>query len=131
MMASSGLRSTMRSRITGNDAARNGSMVIVLAVVELAHVQLAGGGALLGAVGLAVDHQAARAADALAAVAVEHDGLAALVDQPLVDDVEHLEERHVLVDVEASYVSKRPASLGPFCRQTLRCEVHATCSSSG
>ena len=76
-------------------------MMIVVAVGELAHVELAGGGALLGAVGLAVDHQAAGAADALAAVVVERDRLLALVDQALVDDVEHLEERHVVADAAA------------------------------
>jgi hypothetical protein len=61
-------------------------------------VQLAGGGHL-GTVGLAVDHQPAHAADALAAVGVEGDRLLAVAGQPLVEDVEHLEERHVLGDV--------------------------------
>ena len=61
--------------MTGNAAARHGSTVIVVAVVELAHVELAGGGAALGAVGAAVDHHRARAADALAAVVVEGDRL--------------------------------------------------------
>src|SRR4030095_6410478 len=61
-------------------------------------VELAGGRAPLGAVGLAVDHHPARAADALAAVVLEGDGLLALGDQPLVDRVEHLEEGHVGAD---------------------------------
>ena len=74
--------------------ARQGSMVIVSPSLERPHVQLAGGGDL-GAVRLAVDHQAAHAADALAAVGVERDRLLALLVELLVEDVEHLEERHV------------------------------------
>ncbi len=41
----------------------------------------------------------AHAADALAAVVIERDRLLAVGDQLLVDHVEHLEERHVGVDV--------------------------------
>ena len=48
-----------------------------------------------GAVGDAVDHEAAHAADAFAAVVIEGDRLFALVDERLVEHVEHLEERHV------------------------------------
>ena len=72
-----------------------------VAVRERAHVQLAGR-RHLRTVRLAVDHQAAHAADALAAVAVERDRVLAVEDEPLVEDVEHLEERHVrghVVDV--------------------------------
>lgn len=63
-----------------------------VAVVELAHVQLAGGYALDGTVGMAVDVEGAHAADALAAVVVEDDGFLAALDQQLVEHVEHLEE---------------------------------------
>jgi hypothetical protein len=89
MMASSGDRSTARSRMTGNPAARNGS---------IPHVELAGGGGLLGTVGAAVDHHAAGAADALAAVALKGDGLLAGGVELLVEEVEHLEERGVGAD---------------------------------
>ena len=51
-MRSNALRSTMRSLTSGNAAARHGSIVIVVAVAELAHVQLAGRGAALRAVRL-------------------------------------------------------------------------------
>ena len=71
----------------------------LVAVVELAHVQLARGGAGLGTVRPAVDHHRARTADALAAVVVERDRLAAVGEQLLVEDVEQLEERHVGADV--------------------------------
>ena len=72
-----------------------------VAVVELAHVELARRRAALGAVRLAVDHHPARSADALAAVVLERDRLLALVDEPVVEDVEHLEKRHVGVHVRA------------------------------
>ena len=83
--------------MTGNASARHGSIDDLVAVLEGAHVQLAGGGDL-GAVRLAVDHQAAHAADALATVGVERDRLLALGVELLVEHVEHLEERHVLGD---------------------------------
>ena len=38
------------------------------------------------------------AADALAAVVLEGDRLLAEVDEPVVEDVEHLEERHLVAD---------------------------------
>jgi hypothetical protein len=69
-----------------------------VAIVERAHVQLARRGDF-GAVRDAVDHDTARTADALATVGVERHRLLALEGQPLVEDVEHLEERHVLADV--------------------------------
>src|SRR6266478_2120496 len=42
-----------------------------------------------------VDEEPARSADALAAIVLERDGLLAVLDELLVHDVEHLEERHV------------------------------------
>ncbi|GAA3420898.1 hypothetical protein GCM10018952_65740 [Streptosporangium vulgare] len=64
-------------------------------VLEVTHVQLAGGGRHLLAVRDTVDDHAAHAADALAAVVVEGDRVVALQDEPLVEDVEHLQEGHV------------------------------------
>jgi len=69
--------------------------VDLVAVLEQPHVQLARGGRALAAVRAPVDHQRAHAADALAAVVIERDGLLALVGELLVEDVEHLEERRV------------------------------------
>jgi hypothetical protein len=86
MMRSNAERSTTRSLTTG------------IAVLEGAHVQLAGRGDLR-AVRHAVDDDAARAADALATVVVERHRLLAGLEQLLVEDVEHLEERHVVADV--------------------------------
>ena len=68
--------------MTGKARARHGSMVIVVAVLEVAHVQLAGGRGAFRAVGDAVDHQAAHAADALAAVVSKAIGSSPLAISP-------------------------------------------------
>lgn len=70
------------------------------AVFEAAPVELAGRGGFLRAVRDAVDHHAARAADALAAIVVEGDPALARGGETLVDAVEHLEQRHVGRDVD-------------------------------
>src|SRR5206468_5035225 len=69
-----------------------------VAVLEAAHVKLAGRGLRARSMGPAVDDDAAGAADPLAAVVVERDRVLALEHEPLVDDVEHLEEGHLLAD---------------------------------
>ena len=58
-------------------------------------MKLANSRAAVGAVRDAIDDQTAHAADALAAVRIEGDGVFSLLDQSFVDDVEHFEERHV------------------------------------
>src|ERR1019366_7097145 len=70
-----------------------------VAVLEVAHVELAQGGAGQRAMGHAVHHAAAHAADAFAAIVVERHGLFVLADQVLVQHVQHFEERHFVVDV--------------------------------
>jgi hypothetical protein len=67
-------------------------------MLEVPHVELADRGVLEAAVGDAVDHEPAGAADPFAAVVLEGNRLLALLHQALVDHVEHLEERHMLVD---------------------------------
>jgi hypothetical protein len=100
-------------------------------------VQLAGGGALLGAVRLAVDHHPAAAADALAAVVLEGDGLLVLGDQPFVDDVEHLEERHVgadvlgLLDVRDHLAGLARAGLAPDVQRQIHGMQAPTCTNAG
>ena len=69
-----------------------------IAVLELAHVQLAGRH-LLAAVGHTVDGERTHAADALAAVVIEVDGFLAFVDKLLIHNIEHLEERSFVRDV--------------------------------
>jgi hypothetical protein len=92
------------------------------------HVQLADRGAALRPVRQAVDHEAAAAADALAAVVLEGHRLFALVDQVFVQHVEHLEERHVLVTLGISYFTIRPGSFGPFWRQMFSVSFMFRCS---
>jgi hypothetical protein len=81
------------------------------------------------AVRLAVDHHAAHAADALAAVVVERDRVLALRDQALVDDVEHLQERHVRADVGRVVGDERargpPIFLAPYFERDLHVQARA------
>src|SRR3989454_11544377 len=65
------------------------------AVRERAHVQLTRRGGALRAMRAAVDHHAAHSTDPLATVVVERDRLVLAREQPLVEHVQHLEERHV------------------------------------
>ena len=64
-----------------------------VAIAEFAHVYLAGGDALVLGVRDAVDGEVAGSADTLAAIVVKVDGVVALLDDALVNDVEHFEER--------------------------------------
>ena len=71
----------------------------VVAIAEFAHVELASGDAVVVAVGPAVDVESAHATDALAAVVVEANGMRdSVVDESLVQDVEHFEERAIRRD---------------------------------
>jgi hypothetical protein len=71
----------------------------LIAIVEMAHVELADRAAFLMAVGNPVDHEAARATDALTTVVLEGNRVLALADQILIEDIEHLEKRHMGADV--------------------------------
>src|SRR5690606_40378404 len=82
------------------------------AVGELSHAQLARGAPALWAVGHAVDHQAAGAADAFTAVAFKGDGLLALADQLFVELVEHFEEGHLRHDVVDGVLLETPGLIG-------------------
>ena len=65
----------------------------VVAILELAHVELACGDAIVVTMWTTVDIQPAHAADTLTAVVVEEHGMRdAVVDESLVQDVEHLKE---------------------------------------
>jgi hypothetical protein len=74
-------------------------------------------------VGVSVDDHAAGATDPLAAVVLERDGFAALLGESLVDDVEHLQERHVGVDIGdlvAFEISRRLGGpLSPYVQHDL------------
>ena len=70
-----------------------------VAIVEFAHVELACGDALNGSVGMTVDVERAHAADTLAAVAVENNGLFVVLNELLVEHVKHFEERRACRNV--------------------------------
>jgi hypothetical protein len=46
-----------------------------------------------------VDHEAARATDAFSTIVLERDRVLTLVDQILIENIEHLEKRHVGADI--------------------------------
>ena len=72
----------------------------VIAIHELTHVELASGNAVVVAVRPAVDIQPAHATNALSAVVVEANRMRdAVVDESLVQDVEHLKKRAVRRDI--------------------------------
>ena len=71
-------------------------------------MKLTGGGGFLRSVRGAIDDHAAGSANALSAVVVERDRLLAVPDEALVEDVEHLQERHVgrhLVQLVADHLA--------------------------
>ncbi len=70
-----------------------------VAVFETAEVKLAGGGATVGAVGHAVDHDTAGSADPFAAIVFKGDGFFASGDQFIVERVEHLKDGHIGAEV--------------------------------
>jgi hypothetical protein len=76
----------------------------------MAHVKLAQRRARQRAVRHAIDHAAAHAANALAAIAVEGHRVFVSRNQILVQNIEHLKERHVLADVR-NFVSHHAALL--------------------
>ena len=86
--------------MTGNAAARHGSTVIESPSLNL------------------------RAADALAAVVVERDRLRAVGDEPLVEHVEQLEERHVGADVVDVVVLEAAPVVGAGLAPDAEVDVH-------
>ena len=106
-----------------------------VAVVESPHVELAGRRLARRAVGLAVDHHAAGAANPLAAIVVERDRLLPVLDQLLVEHVEHLQKRHVgrdvveLVGLELARATRAPAA-ARFSKSAKGSDVMITCNSA-
>jgi hypothetical protein len=73
---------------------------------------------------LAVDHDTARTADALAAVVVERDRVVAGQRELLVQHVEHLQERHVLADALDAVRDHRALALGVLLTPDPHGDVH-------
>ena len=92
-------RSTTKSRITPNAAARQGSNRDDVPVLEAPHVELTGGRGRLRTVGTSVDHYPAGAADSFPAVRVEGNRIDALQCEPFVQNVQHLQKGHVCRDI--------------------------------
>jgi len=95
-----------------------------VAVLERTHVQLAGGRARPRPMRGAVDHHAAGAADPLAAIVVEGDGALALFLEPLVQDVEHLEEGEVGADVVDHVGLEAARGVAPLLTPDLEGQPH-------
>src|SRR5690606_477158 len=76
------------------------------------------------AVGHAVDHQAAGAADAFTAVAFKGDGLLALADQLFVELVEHFEEGHLRHDVVDGVLLETPGLIGASLSPDFQVKFH-------
>ena len=83
-----------------------------ITVPEAAHVQLACGNPAQRPVRAPVDVQAARSADAFAAIMIERDRVFALPGQSEIEHVEHLEKRHVRRNV-GKLVGDEPALAVP------------------
>jgi hypothetical protein len=66
-----------------------------VAVLEMTHVKLTGGGRHARAVSASVDHHAAGSTNSFPAIAVKRHRIFASQNQPLVQDVQHFKKRHV------------------------------------
>lgn len=66
-----------------------------ITVIEVTHVQLAGSGALLRSVGVAIDDQTAGTTDAFAAIVLKGNGFLLFADDLFVEHVQHLQKGHV------------------------------------
>ena len=97
----------------------------LISVVELAHVQLAGGDGIVVAMRATVDIQSTHAADTLTAVIVEaHRMSDMVVDQLLVEDVEHLQERAIRRDVLDGIGLEVALGGGVFLAPNMQSEIH-------
>jgi hypothetical protein len=96
-----------------------------VAILEGAHVELAGGDLTLRAVGLSVDVERAHAADALAAIVVECYGLIAFEDEAFVEDVQHFQEGHVGRDIGNGILNNLPCILRAALAPDLQGEFHS------
>ena len=74
--------------------------------------------------GLAIDHDATGAADALTAVVVEGDRLFPLGDETFVQNIEHLEKGHLLGDPGHFVGLERTGHVGAFLPPDLERHVH-------
>ena len=95
-----------------------------LAIFEMAHVKLAGGGAAVSPVRNAVNDQRAHAADAFAAVRIERNRLPALLEEAFVDHVEHFQERHGFDDIRGLVGFEMSGRLPVFLAPNFESQIH-------
>ena len=96
----------------------------LIAVFEVAHVELTGRRSAERSVRDAVDHHPASAADALAAIVLEVNRILPFLDQLLVDDVEHFEERGIRTDVHRRVFDETAFGGGRLLAPDVEGEVH-------
>jgi len=108
-----------RSLTTGKARARHGSRVSESPSSKNAS-GLADGGVTARAVRDAVDEKTRTTADASRQIVLERDRLSPRGRQVLVQDVEHLEERHGRGHAVDLVGTNRPGVFRSFCRQILR-----------
>src|SRR4051794_35450008 len=87
-------------------------------------MQLAGSGGALRAVRNAVDHQPAHPADALAAIVIERDWVITPLDQTLVDDIQHFQERHIFADIVRLLLHHPALGCGILLAPDMKGQVH-------
>lgn len=98
-------------------------------VGEAPHVQLTGGNVVVRTVGPSVDVQAARPANAFAAIVVKSNRLFTLCNQVVVHDIEHFQKRRI--GRNTIYINSLEISFGfgrglpPY----VQCKMHALCIS--
>ncbi len=71
-----------------------------------------------------VDVHAAHAADAFSAIVVENNWSLTLANKFLVQNIHHLQKRHIGVDVGDGVINKFPGSLGVLLSPDFEFEVH-------
>jgi hypothetical protein len=98
--------------MTLNAMARKGFNGDHIAIFEMPHMELTQGGAFQGSMRTTVDHRAAHAANAFAAVVVKSDGLLAGQRELFVDHIEHFQKGHIGGDIADAMGFKMPFLLG-------------------
>src|SRR5438105_768515 len=78
----------------------------------------------------AIDHHTARPTNSLAAVVIEGNRLAALDNEPLVHDVEHLQKGHVRTDVSRRVGDERSFRVRRRLPPHMKREIHESARSA-
>ncbi len=90
----------------------------------MAHVELADGAAFLMAVGDPVDDEAAGTAYAFTTIMFECDRVLVLVDEILIENIEHFEKRHMGADIVELIGRKAALVLGILLPPYMQRQLH-------